>query len=77
MPGLDSAETLAAMRQVRPKVKVMLMSGYDRREPLHRFREPTRRLLCRNPTRCIPCSMPSGVLCQVGETPVLAPVFAC
>jgi two-component system, cell cycle sensor histidine kinase and response regulator CckA len=40
MPGLDSTETLAAIRQVRPDVKVLLMSGYDRSEALRRFREP-------------------------------------
>ncbi|KAA3663591.1 MAG: response regulator [Chloroflexi bacterium] len=39
MPGMDGYETWRGLRQVNPYVRVILSSGYDEKEVLHRFDE--------------------------------------
>jgi CheY-like chemotaxis protein len=34
MPGMDGWETLAAIREIRPDIPVILMSGYDKSQVL-------------------------------------------
>ena len=44
MPGLSGEETLAALRAVRPDVRVLLMSGYNEGDLLRRLASPAGRL---------------------------------
>ncbi len=39
MPNLDGADTLAEMRRLRPDVKIVLSSGYDKREATRKIAE--------------------------------------
>lgn len=39
MPGLSGEDTLRALRQIDPQVKVILSSGYNETEVAHHFRE--------------------------------------
>jgi DNA-binding response OmpR family regulator len=37
MPGMDGEETFRRLRQIRPDVRVMLMSGFNEQEAVQRF----------------------------------------
>jgi CheY-like chemotaxis protein len=37
MPGMDGAATLLALRKQHPKLKAVLMSGYDQQDVLSRY----------------------------------------
>ncbi|MEJ2750371.1 MAG: response regulator [Anaerolineae bacterium] len=38
MPGMSGQDTLAALRQINPAVRVILSSGYNEVEAMRRFR---------------------------------------